>query len=101
MSTPDLEARIFLSHFFLLAIISHARVVYAQVIGIIVQKILLPVPYKSLDPRLLMSFQEGLESDHSRNGVQRCRLFSIRRRSTPEIVLSRIFFSKLCYNGKL
>ena len=42
---------------------------------------------------LLMSVQEGLEGDRGRDRVQQCRLFNvISRTSTPEIVLSRIFF---------
>ena len=42
--------------------------------------------------RLLTSFQEGLVGDHGRFRIQRCRLFNvIPRRSTPEIVVSRIF----------
>ena len=40
-----------------------------------------------------MSFQEGLEGVHGRDRVQWYRLFNVfSRRSTPEIVLSRIFF---------
>ena len=39
-----------------------------------------------------MSFQEGLEGDRGSDRVQRCCLFNvIPSRSTPEIVLSRIF----------
>ena len=42
---------------------------------------------------LITSFQEGLEGDRGRDRVQWYRLFNvISKRSTPEIVLSRIFF---------